>query len=77
MLGNPHECRLNAALCAQLAETAATPELRETCIALAESWKRLAAELDSAQAFLDAMSELELRDQPSEASVLKLHDRAA
>jgi hypothetical protein len=44
MSGNPHECRLNAARCSELAKTAATPELRRSFITLANLWKELAAE---------------------------------
>jgi hypothetical protein len=69
MSGNPHQCRLNAALYSELAENAANTELRRTFVALAETWKGLAAEQESAQAFLKTMSELEFRKpaQPFEA----------
>ena len=82
MPGDPHECRLNADRCSELVKTAATPELRRTFIALAETWKELAAELESDQAFLQAMSELELSSQPGEPyeallSALKLRSWAA
>ena len=43
MLGNPTECRLHALRCLELAETAATLESRRALIALAETWKGLAA----------------------------------
>jgi hypothetical protein len=66
MPGNLTECNTHALHCAQLAETAATPEARRALIALAETWQRLAAELESDQAFLQAMSELELSSQPCE-----------
>ena len=66
MPGNPTECRLHALRCSQLAKTAATLESRRALIALAETWKGLVAELESDQAFLQAMSELELSSQPSE-----------
>jgi hypothetical protein len=66
MPGNPTECRLHALRCAQLAETAATLESRRALIALAETWRGLAAELESDQVFLQVMSELESSSQPSE-----------
>ena len=66
MPGNPTECRLHALRCSQLAKTAATLESRRALIALAETWKGLAAELESDQAFLQAMSELESSSQPGE-----------
>jgi hypothetical protein len=66
MPGNPTECRLHALRCSQRAKTTATLESCRALIALAETWKGLAAELESDQAFLQAMSELELSSQPSE-----------
>jgi hypothetical protein len=63
MPGNPTECHNHSLHCAQLAETAATPEARRALIVLAQTWQRLAAELESDQAFLQAMSELELSSQ--------------
>lgn len=59
MPGNPIECRLHGLRCVQLAESAATPESRREFLDLAETWKGLAAELESDQVFLQAMSELE------------------
>jgi hypothetical protein len=66
MPGNPTEYRLHALHCSQLAKTAATLESRRALNALAETWKGLAAELESDQALLQAVSELELSSQPSE-----------
>jgi hypothetical protein len=66
MPGHPIECRLRALHCSQLAETAATTELRQPFIDLAETWKRLAAELESDQALLRTLGELEFSQQPSE-----------
>ena len=82
MPGNPHECRLNAARCSELAEIAATPESRRSFITLANLWKELAAELEFDQAFLNAMSELEFSPQACEPyevlpSVLNLRSWAA
>jgi hypothetical protein len=82
MSGNPHECRLNAARCSELAEIAATPKSRRSFITLANLWKELAAELESDQAFLNAMSELEFSPQACEPyevlpSVLNLRSWAA
>ena len=66
MPGNPTECRLHALRCSQLAKTAATLESRRALLALAETWKGLAAELESDQVFLQTISELEFSSQPSE-----------
>jgi hypothetical protein len=66
MPGSPIECRLQAFRCSQLVETAATPESRRTLIALAETWRRLAAELESDQALVQTLSKLEF-SEPYEA----------
>ena len=66
MPGDPHECRLNADRCSELAKTAATPELRQAFIAAAEVWRELAAELETDQALLDTLTELDFSPQPAE-----------
>jgi hypothetical protein len=68
MPGNPIECHLNSARCLALAERVRRPEVRQTFIALAETWKRLAVELECDQPLLRTMSELEFRrpSQPCE-----------
>jgi len=38
--GNPHECRLNAAHCSELAKTVVTSEC-QSLLVLADTWKRL------------------------------------
>jgi hypothetical protein len=60
MPGNPTECRHHALHFSQLAKTAPA-ESRWALIALAETWKGLAAEFESDQAFLQVMSELEFQ----------------
>jgi hypothetical protein len=49
-----HQCRLNAERCLQLAERAGRPEMRQNLTALAETWTRLAAQLESDEALLSA-----------------------
>jgi hypothetical protein len=75
MPGNPDQCRLNAARCLRLAERARRPETRETFTALAETWTRLAAELESDEALLRTISELEFCE-PYEALPLALKLRS-
>jgi hypothetical protein len=53
--GDLKECRMHAANCRTLAAQA-TPSAKETFTHLAETWERLAAELESAQTFLKAMA---------------------
>jgi hypothetical protein len=59
MPGTPKECRDNADCCRRLAETATGVTARETFLNLADTWDRLACELENAQAFLEAMEEIE------------------
>jgi hypothetical protein len=61
MPGDPKECRLRAARCSDLAHAATMPGAREHFLSLAQSWNRLASELEAAQRFLDAMETLELK----------------
>jgi hypothetical protein len=74
MPGNPEQCRLNAARCLKLAKRARRAEMRESLTALADTWTRLAAEHESDEALLRAISELEF-SKPYEAlpQALKLH----
>ena len=69
MPGNPHECRVNAAQCSKLAQNAITSEC-DAFVALAKTWKKLAAELEADQMLLQALSELHLTSQPYEALLL-------
>ena len=78
MPGYPPECRPHALHYLQLAETATTPESRQEFIALAETWKQLAAELDADEALLQTIADLEL-NEPYNAvpTALNLHSWAA
>ena len=64
MPGDPAQCRLYAARYLELSERAEEPARRESLAALAGMWTKLAAELESEQVLLNALSELEL-DEPS------------
>ena len=70
--GNPHECRLNAAHCSELAKTVVTSEC-QSLLVLADTWKRLAAELEADQSLLQVLSELDLSSQPYEAFLFALN----
>jgi hypothetical protein len=59
MPGDPKECREHAANCRLLAEQ--SPLGRHHFLDLADSWERLAAELESAEVFLRTMGEIEGR----------------
>ena len=75
MPGNPEQCRLNAARCLKLAKRARRQEMRETFTALADTWKRLAAEHESDEALLRVISELEF-SEPCEALLQALKLRS-
>ena len=62
MPGNPGQCHLNATRCLGLAKRARRPEMRDTFTALAETWTRLAAELESDEALLRTLSDLEFSE---------------
>jgi hypothetical protein len=60
MPGDPRACREHARRCAELAALAATSEEREHSLYLESAWIRFAAELESAEAFLATMDEIDL-----------------
>jgi hypothetical protein len=64
MPGNPKKCRAHALRCDKLARAATTPDARQHFLGLSETWKRLAAEFEAGQAFLDAMEAMEPPSQP-------------
>jgi hypothetical protein len=69
MPGDPTACREHARRCAELAALAATPEEREHLLSLESAWIRFAAELESAEAFLKTMDEINLKPRyPPEAA---------
>ena len=76
MPGDPEQCRLNAVRCFKLSERAKDSTRRQSLAALAETWTKLAAELESEQALFNALSELEY-DEPFYAVPEALNLRAA
>jgi ribosome-binding factor A len=66
MPGDPKECRQHARRCAELASIATTPEARDQFLSLQMSWIRLAADLEQAKAFIDAMNEMD--EEPPKAA---------
>ena len=61
MPGDPKECRVHAAHCRTLAAEATGPAAKKAFTDLAEHWDQLAAELESAQAFLAAMNVMDTK----------------
>jgi hypothetical protein len=52
MPGDPKECRLHAARCAELAAATHTPQLRASFLDLSKNWEKLAIQLEDAYATL-------------------------
>jgi hypothetical protein len=59
MPGDPKECRKHARNCLRFAEASANAEITRTFVDLAHSWTRLALDLESAQALLVAVEDME------------------
>jgi hypothetical protein len=76
MPGDPSQCRSNAMRYLKLSERARDPARRERLGVEAETWTKLAAELEADQALLNTLSELEF-DEPFYELPTALHLRAA
>lgn len=74
MPGDPKECRQRALSCMLLAKDATTEDAKRTFFTLAQSWTRLAAELDDSEAFLKTLTEVDLKDVPEPESLLPSGD---
>jgi hypothetical protein len=59
MPGDPHQCRLYASRCLALAKRARKPGAQQTFTEMAETWTRLAAEMEADQTLFQALSEME------------------
>ena len=80
MPGDPEQCRLNAARYLELSKCAKNRVRRANLAALAKMWTKLAAELESEKALLNALSEInfdEPYDEPYYAVPEALNLRAA
>ena len=53
MPGDPKECRDHAKTCLRMASEAKTPQAKLTFENLAQTWLRLATDLDAAKALID------------------------
>ena len=61
MFGDPRACREHARRCSELAVLAAAPEERQHLLSLESVWIRRAVELESAEAFLKTMDEIDFK----------------
>ena len=77
MPGDPKECRQHALNCILLAKEATNVQSRQTFYNLAQSWSRLAAELEDAHNFLTAMHELEFKNTKENAYEADKPNKAA
>ena len=66
--GDPKQCQRQAARCRELAAHAPNAVSRATFANLAETWDRLAAELENAQRLLDAIDSIEVEKLPEPAA---------
>ena len=64
MPGDPKECRAQARCCLEHAAAATSPLAKDHFLSLAESWSRLARELEATKRFLDALGEEFPVDKP-------------
>jgi hypothetical protein len=64
MPGDPKECREHAKRCAELAAYSETPESKRALLNLEKHWLRLAAELESANAIISVLREIESTKSP-------------
>jgi hypothetical protein len=73
-----YQCRLNAERCLALAKRARRPEARRNLTVLAETWTKLAAQVESDEALLGALEQLEISEAyEALPRALKIHDWAA
>lgn len=75
MAGNPHKCRSHADRYLRLAKSAICPDESQNFTGLAETWSKLAAEIESDKGLLRMFLELEF-SQAYEALPLALKIRA-
>ena len=68
MPGDPKECRHHAYNCMLLAKQATTAESKQTFHNLAQSWTRLATELEQAQVLLKALNGVEFKPSPDKVT---------
>ena len=65
MPGNPKECREHARCCLEHAAAGTSPLVRDNFLSLAQTWSRLARELEASKRFLDALGEEFPVEKPS------------
>ena len=66
MPGDPQKCREQASECIRLANEARSERTKRFFLDLADTWSKLAAELQDAQNFLGALSGMDFENAPDE-----------
>ena len=65
MPGDPKECREHARCCLGHAAAASSPLVKDNFLSLAQTWSRLARELEASKRFLEALGEDFPTEKPS------------
>lgn len=69
MPGDPNECREHAKCCLKHAAVASNTMVRDNFLTLAQSWMRLARELDASERLLAGLKKLPPEEAPQLAAV--------
>ena len=69
-------CRQHALNCRRLAKEATTTQSKQTFQNLAQSWTRLAAELEQAQALLNFLNGMEFKNAPASSDKAEQYEEA-
>jgi hypothetical protein len=59
MPGDPRECREHALRCLELAKAASSPQVKARFLDLANTWTKLAADLEETQAIMGIMDSID------------------
>jgi uncharacterized protein Yka (UPF0111/DUF47 family) len=74
MPGHAEACRAHALHCFKVADKTRTPEDRQEFLSLAESWERLADEIERNEFLIALIDELATKNLTEEDSQRELHD---
>jgi len=73
MPGDPNECRAHAKTCADMASNATNPQYKQLLTNLAESWTKIALDLEHSQALMEAYPPPPTAASASSEQSTKLH----
>jgi hypothetical protein len=75
--GDPHGCRKQALRCAELADTARTPELKQQLLVLSQNWLDMAIHLERDHAREQLVETALVEKRPPAPSVRRAAPKAA